>query len=49
MNLHIKDFDDDLHQAAKEVAVKRRQSLKDFVTDAVREKLERDEHERESR
>jgi hypothetical protein len=39
--LQIKEFDDEVHQAAKEAAVKRRQSLKDFVTEAVQEKLDR--------
>lgn len=41
MNLHVKDFDDELHQAAKEAAVKRRESLKDFVTRAIEREVER--------
>jgi hypothetical protein len=41
VTLHIKGFDDELHQAAKEAAVKRRESLKDLVTRAVEREVER--------
>lgn len=41
MNLHIKDFDDELHQAAREEAVKRRESLKAFVSRAIEREVER--------
>ena len=39
--LQIKEFDDEVHQAAKVAAVTRKESLKDLVTRAVIRELER--------
>lgn len=39
--VNLKDFPEDLHRAAKVAAVKEGKSLKDWIIEAVKEKLER--------
>ena len=41
-SVNIKDFPEELHRAAKIAAVKEGRSLKDWIIEAVTEKLERE-------
>jgi hypothetical protein len=43
--VNIKDFPKELHHAAKVSAVKNGKSLRDWIIEAVREKLEREKEE----
>ncbi len=40
--VNIKNFPEDLHRAAKIAAVKEGKSLRDWIIESVKEKLERD-------
>lgn len=40
--VNLKDFPEDIHRAAKVAAVKSGRSLKDWIIEAVKEKLERE-------
>ncbi len=45
-HLHVRDLDDDLHRAIRIEAIERGESLKEFVTRALRRELERSRGER---
>ncbi len=40
--VNLKDFPEDLHRAAKVAAVKEGKTLKDWIIEAVKEKLDRE-------